>query len=190
MGPVETIVLTAGLIWLAGAPVIVHRVKQEYERDGAISDSTVWAVWLSYGLLAGAVIAAAAFGVWPLGLGSTASLALGLPMLAIGIAIDAAGVASMGSLARMNGQDADRLITEGAFRYSRNPQNVGIVIAGIGVALLGDSGLALSLVLASIVVFRIYLVFEERHLERIFGEEFRRYKGRTPRWLGPVRNVS
>ena len=189
MDAADAAILTAGLIWLAGTPVIVGRVKREYERDGVISDPTVWAVWLSYGLLAGAAIAATAFGSWPLGLGSTASLALGLPLLAIGIAIDAAGVASMGSLARMNGQEPDRLITGAAFRYSRNPQNVGIGIAGLGFALLGDSGLALALVVASIIVFRAYLVFEEQHLERVFGEEFRRYKQRTPRWLGPVRGL-
>lgn len=123
-------------------------------------------------------------GSWSLGLDSTAPLIVGVALAGLGLVIDLAGVISMGSLARMNGQDPDRLITEGAFRFSRNPQNVGIAIAGVGVALLGDSGLALALVAASIVVFRIYLVFEEAHLELVFGEEFRRYKAETPRWLG------
>lgn len=184
MDTADATILTAGLIWLVGTPVILRRVKGEYEGRGRLSDQTVWAVWFSYGLLAAAVIAAAAFGTWALGISTAASLAIGLPLLVVGIAIDLAGVIAMGSLARMNGQDPDRLITEGAFRYSRNPQNVGIAIAGVGVALLGDSGLALALVAASIAVFRIYLVFEEAHLERVFGEEFRRYRAETPRWLG------
>lgn len=189
MDSADLTILTAGLIWLVGTPVILRRVRLDYEQDGVIADPTVWAVWLSYGLLAAAVIAAAAFGTWALGISWVASLAIGLPLLVVGIAIDVAGVISMDSLARMNGQDPDRLITEGAFRYSRNPQNVGIGIAGVGLALLGDSGLALALVVVSIAVFRAYLVFEEQHLERVFGEEFRRYNQRTPRWLGPVRGL-
>ena len=182
-------ILTAGVIWLVGTSVILRRVRLDYEQEGVIADATVWAVWLSYALLAAAVIAAAALGTWALGISSLASLAIGLPLIFVGIVIDLAGVVSMGSLARMNGQEPDRLITEGAFRYSRNPQNVGIGMAGIGLALLGDSGLALALVVVSIVVFRAYLVVEEQHLERVFGEEFRRYKQRTPRWLGPVRDL-
>lgn len=40
----------------------------------------------------------------------------------------------------------DRLITGGAFRVSRNPQNVGIGVAMAGVALLGDSWIAQRLI--------------------------------------------
>lgn len=184
MDTVEAAIFVAAVIWLVTVPVVLQRVKREYEGGGVITDSTVRAVWLSYGLLAASVIAAAAVGTWQLGMSATVSLALGLPLIVIGVLIDVAGVVSMGSLARMNGQDPDRLITGGAFRYSRNPQNVGIGIAGIGVALLGDSGLALALVVVSIAVFRAYLIYEEAHLERVFGEEFQRYRAGTSRFLG------
>ena len=127
---------------------------------------------------------AAVSAAWELGIPSAPALGLGLPLLALGVAIDIAGIVSMGSLARMNGTEPDRLITGGAFRYSCNPQNVGIGLEGFGVALLGDAGLALALVAAGFVVFPIYLGFEEQHLERPFGEEYAECKRLVPRFIG------
>ena len=176
--------LIAAGVWAATAVPLLARVRREYRREVTLSSSTVWAVWSFYGLLVALVVVAAASGVWDLRIPSALSIGVGLPLVAIGVVIETAGIVSMGSLARMNGTEPDRLITGGAFRYSRNPQNAGIVLAGIGAALLGDSGLALTLVAAGAIVFNIYLVFEEEHLERTFGEEYAEYKGRTPRFIG------
>lgn len=180
----ETALLLAAVLWTLASVPLLARVRREYRRDVELSQATVWVVWVFYGLLAVLVVIAAVAGSWELGLPSALSLALGLPLLVAGLVIDLAGVVSMGSLARMNGTQPDRLITEGAFRYSRNPQNLGIGMAGIGTALLGDSGLSLVLAVAGIIVFRIYLGFEEQHLERTFGEEYVDYKRRTPRFVG------
>ena len=171
-------------LWLAAAAPLLLRVRSEYARDGVLGQVTVGMVWLYYGVLLALIIATAVAETWDLGLPSAASLWLGLPLVAIGAAIDIAGVISMGSLARMNGTCPDQLVTSGAFRYSRNPQNVGIGIAAFGVGLLGDSGLALALAVAVIAVFRVYLVFEEAHLERTFGAEYTDYERRVPRFLG------
>lgn len=180
--------LIVAVLWALASVPLLARVRREYRRDVELSQATVWAVWIFYGLLVALVVVAAVAGTWELGLPSALSLALGIPLLALGVAIDLAGILSMGSLARMNGTQPDRLITGGAFRYSRNPQNLGIGMAGIGAAMLGDSGLSLVLAIAGIIVFRIYLGFEEEHLERTFGEEYVDYKRRTPRFAGiPVR---
>ena len=32
---------------------------------------------------------------------------------------------------------------------------------------------------------RIYSAVEDRHPEKAFGEEYRRYRAKAPRWLGP-----
>ncbi len=180
----EVALLIAAVLWALASVPLLARVRREYRRDVELSQTTVWAVWIFYGLLATLVVVAAVAGTWELGLPSLLSLALGIPLLVAGAAIDLAGIVSMGSLARMNGTQPDRLITEGAFRYSRNPQNLGIGLAGIATALLGDSGLSLVLAVAGIVVFRVYLCFEEKHLARTFGEEYTDYKRRTPRFAG------
>lgn len=176
--------LIVAVLWGVASVSLLARVRCEYRRDVELSQATVWAVWIFYGLLVALVVIAAVAGTWELGLPSVLSLALGIPLLALGVAIDLAGILSMGSLARMNGTQPDRLITGGAFRYSRNPQNLGIGMAGIGAVMLGNSGLSLVLAVAGIIVFRIYLGFEEEHLERTFGEEYVDYKRRTPRFAG------
>ncbi len=75
-------------------------------------------------------------------------------------------------------------MTDGVYRYSRNPQNVGWGLVLLGVSLAGRSGAALLLTAVFFVVFRSYIPVEERHLERTFGEEYRRYRDATPRFLG------
>lgn len=180
----EALSLTAGLLWLIGMPVLLRRVKAEYEGPAALSAGTVFAVWISYGLLAAAVVVAAVDGSWGLGLSTALALALGLPLIALGVMLDLAGVAAMTSVAQMNGRESGELITGGVYRFSRNPQNVGIAIAGLGAALLGGSALALIWVLAGAGAFVVYVSIEEAHLERQFGESFRRYKMSAPRYLG------
>lgn len=76
------------------------------------------------------------------------------------------------------------LVTEGAYRYSRNPGYLGLVVVGIGIAVLFDSPwfLLADLVAAGIIQQQI-IVKEEAVLERTFGEEYRRYKAKVRRWL-------
>ncbi|GAB6101839.1 hypothetical protein JCM16138_10620 [Thermococcus atlanticus] len=55
----------------------------------------------------------------------------------------------------------------------------------LGISLAGRSLLALLLTAAFAIGFHKYVVeLEEPYLERVFGEEYRRYKERTPRYLG------
>jgi protein-S-isoprenylcysteine O-methyltransferase Ste14 len=76
-----------------------------------------------------------------------------------------------------------KLATAGVYQYVRNPMYVGLMlmVGGIGIALAGDWTLAmaapLALVLRNGVVLR-----EERYLEAKFGDEYRRFKARVPRW--------
>ena len=72
----------------------------------------------------------------------------------------------------------------GPYRYSRNPQVVGWGLTLLGAALIGRSFEALLLVVAFLLVHRLHLATEERYLERTFGEEYRRYRAKAPRFLG------
>jgi protein-S-isoprenylcysteine O-methyltransferase Ste14 len=176
------LVLTIAAL-VAGVP-IVARVKREYDGPGVLSDFTVAAVWILYTVIVIVVILAAAVEAWPIGLPSGLAIPLGSVLIAGGLALEVAGLVSMGSFRRMSGMQPDRLITGGAFRYSRNPQNVGIGIVMTGAAILGNSWLALLAVAGFWLLFRAYVGFEEAHLARAFGEEYERYRRRTPRFLG------
>jgi protein-S-isoprenylcysteine O-methyltransferase Ste14 len=75
------------------------------------------------------------------------------------------------------------LATSGVYRYVRNPMYCGLLLlaGGIGFAFASDWTLVmvvpLALMLRNGVVLR-----EERYLEKKFGEEYRLYKSRVPRW--------
>lgn len=79
---------------------------------------------------------------------------------------------------------ATRLITDGPFRFSRNPIYVGntLMLAGAG---LGFSSLWLLIAaaLAALATHHLAILREEAHLKAKFGAEWEAYAARTPRWL-------
>jgi protein-S-isoprenylcysteine O-methyltransferase Ste14 len=175
------------LVSLLAAIPLIARVKREYEGPGVLSDPTVVGVWVLYTAIVAVVLLAAVEGIWPIGLPTLVSVAIGVPLIAAGLALEVGGLASMASFRRMSGMQPDRLITDGAFRLSRNPQNVGVGMILVGAALLGDSWLALLAAAGFWTTFRLYVGFEEAHLARTFGAEFERYRRLTPRFLGVPR---
>jgi protein-S-isoprenylcysteine O-methyltransferase Ste14 len=77
-----------------------------------------------------------------------------------------------------------RLISDGLYRYTRNPAYVGITVTQIGLALLlGNPWLLLVLVLVLPVMHYGVVLREEAYLERKFGDEYFAYKRRVRRWL-------
>jgi protein-S-isoprenylcysteine O-methyltransferase Ste14 len=79
------------------------------------------------------------------------------------------------------------LITHGPFAYSRNPMFLSGVIVWLGWAIYYGS--ALVLIVAGLAwTFAHYwkVPQEERGLEARFGEIYRKYKKRVPRWIGRI----
>ena len=76
------------------------------------------------------------------------------------------------------------VVTQGPFRYTRNPGYLAMATIYMGVAGLANALWAVLLLpVALIVVQRGVIEREERYLERKFGEEYLRYKGRVRRWI-------
>ncbi len=162
-----------------------YRIRREYRTRRELSLATVAAVWLLYALHFSLILIAAIRSTWWLPLPRTLALGGGILFLASGTILYAAAVISFRSLKRMSGRDMSRLITGGAYRWSRNPQNMGWFLFLLGLALLRRSGMVLLLALLFWVSFRLYLPLEEELLERVFGETYREYRSRTHRYLGP-----
>ena len=76
------------------------------------------------------------------------------------------------------------LVTEGAFRFTRNPMYLGLVLllAGIAIA-LGSVGALLPIPVFVWIIQAWFILGEERFLEEIFGEAYLAYKSRVRRWL-------
>ena len=76
------------------------------------------------------------------------------------------------------------LVTEGLFRYTRNPMYVGLVLALVGVALLLESVGAWLPIPVFIAIIQVrFIAGEERLLAELFGDDYLAYKHKTRRWL-------
>ena len=79
------------------------------------------------------------------------------------------------------------LVIRGPYRYTRNPMYAGVLAILGGLALARWSGpLAIYAAGVAAAFVTFVRVYEEPRLERQFGDSYRRYKSRVPRWLGPV----
>jgi protein-S-isoprenylcysteine O-methyltransferase Ste14 len=76
------------------------------------------------------------------------------------------------------------LVTRGVFRLSRNPAYVAATSLYLGGALLARSLPALEFLPVVLALLDHYVVDrEERYLERLFGDDYRAYHARVPRWF-------
>ena len=77
-----------------------------------------------------------------------------------------------------------KLVTDGWFKYSRNPMylSFGIMLVGAWLA-LGSVSSFLGIAAFIIVTNRWYIAFEERRLAETFGGAYESYRKRTRRWL-------
>ncbi|GEM_PF-266003 len=76
----------------------------------------------------------------------------------------------------------NKLVTEGAFRISRNPIYVGFAFIYIGFCIAIKSWLVI-LRIPLLVYFYKSALKEEKLLEKSFGEKYLAYKTRVPRFL-------
>jgi protein-S-isoprenylcysteine O-methyltransferase Ste14 len=77
-----------------------------------------------------------------------------------------------------------RLVRNGPYRYSRNPDYIGQTLLYVGIALALNTWWPLFLLAPTLVAAHFGVIRrEERYLEAKFGQEYRDYKKRTPRWL-------
>lgn len=111
-----------------------------------------------------------------------------LPVLAAGYALyRGAGAfrASRGAGSRGFERPPDRLVTDGPYAVSRNPMYLGHLVFMTGLVGATRSPLALLLALRQYLRFSERVAIDERRLERIFGDDYRAYTARVPRWIGP-----
>jgi protein-S-isoprenylcysteine O-methyltransferase Ste14 len=85
---------------------------------------------------------------------------------------------------RSFGVEVGGLRKNGLYRYSRNPQLVGGFIFIVGYAMLWPSWIGMLWASMWVIIAHLMVRGEEAHLESVFGEEYRDYCERTPRYLG------
>lgn len=79
---------------------------------------------------------------------------------------------------------ATAFVTDGVYRWTRNPMYLGMALIYAGVALLADSLVALALLVPLVFVIQKEVIErEESYMEAKFGEAYRSYKASVRRWI-------
>jgi len=76
-----------------------------------------------------------------------------------------------------------RLVTEGPYRYMRNPMYLGHLIFLCGLAIFFRSWIGAALFAYHVVWFHRRVLRDEARLVRIFGDDYRAYAARVKRWM-------
>jgi protein-S-isoprenylcysteine O-methyltransferase Ste14 len=108
----------------------------------------------------------------------------GLVLVVLGEAWRLWGIAAAGTVTRRRSRDVQRLVTYGAFGWSRNPLYNGNFLLWMGFITI--SGVLWFLPVAAVlfaIEYSLIVAYEEGVLESTFGEEYLTYKVHTPRWL-------
>ena len=104
---------------------------------------------------------------------------LGIIMAAI-----SAGMFKKAGTGIMPFDEATTLVTDGFYRYTRNPMYVGMFLMLAGVAfLMGSIGAALPVLVFILIIRNNFVMGEERFLEASFGQQYIDYKSTVRRWF-------
>jgi protein-S-isoprenylcysteine O-methyltransferase Ste14 len=83
---------------------------------------------------------------------------------------------------------ASRLVTDGVFRFSRNPMYLGLALLLTGWGLwLGSASVWLAPPLFVVAVTELQIIPEEQALARLFGEQYLAYRRSVGGWIGRAR---
>lgn len=143
------------------------------------------ATWTFFAVFAAGLLVVGGLDAGNLGLsrwiGTAGTLILGSLLVIGGTAFASYAMGYLG-LRGCLGLDAE-LVTDGPFAVSRNPGYLGDLVLLAGYVVLTDSTLAAILAGAGAVWFVLAPWAEEPWLDAQYGNAYRRYKARTPRFF-------
>jgi protein-S-isoprenylcysteine O-methyltransferase Ste14 len=78
----------------------------------------------------------------------------------------------------------DLPVTKGVYRYSRHPGYISISLVLIGIGIATASWIILLTVIIFLIFTNIVVGSEERYCKEKYGDIYKKYLNRTPRWIG------
>ncbi len=112
-------------------------------------------------------------------------LQLGTAWFYAGLAVYLAGMIFLTAAALVfTATPKGRVVTEGVYLISRHPMYVSLFLIHIGIAIACVSWIFLLSAIVFIAIVRRSAVFEEAFCLGKFGDAYREYMNRTPRWIG------
>jgi protein-S-isoprenylcysteine O-methyltransferase Ste14 len=173
--------LISGLLFLVLTPIALWWLRREYRQRGKLTwfGSLVHiAAYTFHGMFMGVLI-------WgPQGIASMKPLAwIGIPLMVIGVGITVYAMDLFRTFSRWVGNQTPGLRTGGLYRYSRNPQFVGYGLLILGCILAWWNTWAWLGMLAYCILVYFVARIEEEHLTGVYGEAYRGYCSRVPRFF-------
>ncbi len=122
---------------------------------------------------------------------AAATTALSATLVLAGELLRIWSVGHSGTTTRAKSLKAPALATGGPYAVVRNPIYVGNFLLGLGFVLLTRIGWVIALyVLFFAFQYRLIVSIEEEFLEGKFGDEYRTYKARVPRFVPRLRGIA
>jgi protein-S-isoprenylcysteine O-methyltransferase Ste14 len=125
--------------------------------------------------------------VWPLNFMSpSTSHIVGVLVFLTGLPIAIAAVMCMRRLRTSPNpyRGTTALVCNGPFRFTRNPLYLAMILHYSGIAIFFRLPWGLILVpMVILVMTKMAIIPEETYLEKLFGDEYVRYKREVPRWI-------
>lgn len=144
-------------------------------------------------LAPGPILAVGAFAIgvglhllWPLLLVPTPwNYVAGAVLIVGGLGVFGSGIQQMRRVGKSpsHKDEPTELITDGAFRYTRNPLYLGILVVYLGITALFNSIWPLLPLAVLAWYFDRLAKTEEDYLEAVFGDEYSQYAETVRRWL-------
>ena len=116
--------------------------------------------------------------------GGWAPVAVGLALLAAGVALRTWAILTLGRLFKFVVviQEGHRVVTSGPYRLLRHPSYSGALVAFLGIGIALDNWLsAVALVLIPLLTILVRIQVEEAALSNALGQEYTTYASRTRR---------
>lgn len=111
-------------------------------------------------------------------------LKVGSPLLLAGLALFLVGaILLVDSILRFRAAMEGQPVTGGMYRFSRNPQTIGLFIENIGASLAIGSWAALAVALVLQVFLHLRILAEEKTCLAKYGASYREYMKRVPRYI-------
>jgi len=139
--------------------------KNKAEKRAGIIGNTIWFLATVYSIFL------------PLQLG-TLWFYIGLPIFLVGLMILAIATVNFATA------PADKPITQGMYSFSRHPLYLSMFIIYLGTSIATASWVFFLLGIANIFWIRIEVLVEERYCLKRYGNDYREYMNRIPRWIG------
>lgn len=121
-----------------------------------------------------------------LGTGNAPAMAVGSLFVLLGFILAFFAARSIFEVTRGRAPEDTQpvLVTEGPYRFTRNPIYIGLVLIYFGLSIVLTSIWVLALLIPVLILLQRNIVpAEEAELEAEFGDTYRKYKARVPRWV-------